>query len=67
MTGNESWLTRGMLANAVTNIGLNAVLIPLFGLNGAAVGSATSLTVMNVCLVYFARRRVGIASTALGI
>lgn len=67
MTGNESWLVRGVVVGAVGNIALNALLIPPFGLNGAAAGSAIALTAMSVCLVYFARRRVGVPSTAFGI
>jgi O-antigen/teichoic acid export membrane protein len=67
MTGNESWLVRGVVVGAVTNIGLNALLIPPFGLNGAAAATAIAMTAMNVCLVVFARRRAGVSATPFGL
>ncbi len=66
MTGHESWLIRGVAAGAVLNAGLNALLIPPFGLNGAAVASTIASTTMSVCLAYFARRRAGVPATAFG-
>jgi O-antigen/teichoic acid export membrane protein len=66
MTGHESWLLRGAVVGAVANVVLNAALIPPFGLNGAAAGTAIALTAMNICMAYFARRRAGVPSTALG-
>jgi O-antigen/teichoic acid export membrane protein len=66
MTGHESWLVRGVAAGAVLNAGLNALLIPPFGLNGAAVASTIASTTMSVCLAYFARRRAGVPATAFG-
>lgn len=67
MTGNESWLVKGVIAGAVTNIGLNALLIPPFGLTGAATGSTIAAAVMNGSLVYLARRRARVPSSAFGI
>jgi O-antigen/teichoic acid export membrane protein len=67
MTGRESMLMRGVVVGAVVNVILNIVLIPPFGLNGAAIATVFSIATMNVCLVYYARRRAGIATTAFGI
>jgi O-antigen/teichoic acid export membrane protein len=66
MTGHESWLVRGVAAAAVLNAGLNALLIPPFGLNGAAVASTIASTIMSVSLAYFARRRARVPATAFG-
>lgn len=67
MTGHESLLARGVGVGAVTSIVANAVLIPLYGLTGAAVASLIGSTVMNVSLAYLARQRGGVPSTAFGI
>lgn len=67
MTGHER-LTLRVLAFAVAmNIGLNFVLIPLFGLEGAAVATATTLALWNFMMWRAVRRHLGIDSTALGI
>lgn len=66
MTGNEAWLVRGVIVGALANLALNALLIPPFGLNGAAAGSTLAMIAMNVCLVYFARRRAGVRSSVFG-
>jgi O-antigen/teichoic acid export membrane protein len=67
MTGHETWLTKGVLVGAVANVALNALLIPPYGLNGAAAGSTIATLLMNACLVYFARRRAHVPSSAFGI
>lgn len=67
MTGRESWLVRGVVVAAVTNVALNVLLIPPLGLTGAALGSTISLTAMNITLVYYARRRAAIPSSAFGL
>lgn len=66
MTGRESLLVRGVVVGAVVTIAANVILIPPFGLNGAAVAALVGTTSMNICLVYYTRR-AGIASTAFGI
>jgi O-antigen/teichoic acid export membrane protein len=48
------------------NVGLNALLIPPFGLNGAAVASTIATTIMSMSLAYFARRRARVPATAFG-
>ena len=65
MTGRESLLVRGVVVGAVLSIALNVLLIPPYGLNGAAVAALVGTTSMNICLVHYARR-AGIASTAFG-
>jgi len=65
MTGREGLLVTGAAVAAVSNVTLNAVLIPTFGLNGAAVGTTISSIAGNVCFVYYARRRAGVPSSAV--
>jgi O-antigen/teichoic acid export membrane protein len=66
MMGLEVDTAKGMAAGAVANIVLNAALIPRWGLEGAAVASATSMILWNVCLSVLAYKRLGVHSTALG-
>jgi len=66
MTGNERDTARGVAIAAVVNVALNAILIPLWGMNGAATATATSLVVWNLILAVQVVRRLGIYPTALG-
>lgn len=65
MTGYERDTTRGVAIAAVLNISLNYALIPLMGLNGAAIASAAAFLVWNLLLWRDARRRLGVDSMAL--
>jgi len=66
MTGNERDTARGVAIAAVVNVALNAILIPLWGMNGAATATAASLVVWNVILAMQVVRRLGIYPTTLG-
>ena len=48
------------------NLLLSALLIPPFGMVGAALASTTSLIAWNLILVVRVRQRLGIDSTCLG-
>lgn len=50
------------LSFAVANVGLNAILIPLFGIMGAAVATTVTVGFLRLSLVVVARRRLGIIS-----
>lgn len=50
MTGHERLVLYGISISMVLNIILNMVLIPLYGMNGAAIGSAVTLTIWNALL-----------------
>lgn len=65
MTGNERLAARGAGMTAVMNIALNAVLIPRYGMEGAAVSSALALIAWNLIFAYWVYRRVGIVPSAL--
>ncbi len=65
MTGYDRDTAVGVSISAGVNVVLNAVLIPLYGLNGAAIATAISTVLWNVILVGFTYRRFQVLSTAL--
>lgn len=67
MTGHEGVTARTLWQTALLNIVLNAVLIPLYGMNGAAVATAISLATWNALLYRQVRQRLRISSIALRI
>ena len=67
MSGLERQTALAMAVGAIGNIALNFVLIPRFGMVGAAVATSLTLLVWNLMMWRAARRRLGVGSTALGI
>lgn len=67
MSGHERDTVRGMAVAAGANIALNLALIPLLGIQGAALATATSLIVWNTLLWLSVRRRLGISSLAISL
>lgn len=65
MTGQEGVVARILLLTASINIAFNLVLIPLFGLAGAAIAATVSLILWNVLLYRQVQARLGIHSTAI--
>ena len=66
MTGHERDTAIGIGASAMLNIILNAILIPKFGLEGAASATAISTVAWNILLFLFVKRRLGINPTVIG-
>jgi len=64
MTGHERDTARGMAIAAAVNVVLNLVLVPVWGIVGAATATATSMALWNVLLWWRVRRRLGINSLA---
>ena len=62
MTGHERDTLRGMAIAAGSNIALNILLIPLFGLNGAAFATALTLLIWNLILWRSVQKRLNINS-----
>jgi len=56
MSGHESKATLSIVIGSVVNLLLNAVLIPLWGINGAAVAFAVSLAIAMLLCLYFVLR-----------
>lgn len=67
MTGHEKIVMWSVIAAAVGNVVLNAVLIPLHGATGAATATATTLLAWNVLLNVQCLRRQGADSSILGL
>lgn len=60
MTHNEKQVAVAFVVAVVSNIALNFLLVPLYGLVGAAIAVATSLIVLNCLLAWQVHRKVGI-------
>ena len=60
MTGKERIAMKGFGAGAALNIVLNALFIPQWGIEGAALATATSITVCYMFLTWVAYRELKI-------
>lgn len=60
MTGHERYTMRGVLFAALINLILNAVLIPIYGMVGAATATAASVIFWNMSLKLAAKRHLGL-------
>lgn len=67
MTGHEKEFAKGVAFGALLNLVLNFLLVPRFGMEGAAAATATTFALWNLVLWRTARRRLGIDSTAFGL
>ena len=65
MTGNQIGGMISIAISSVLNIGLNYMLIPLYGLEGAAIATGASLLTWNALLTYFVWRNLGVNCTIL--
>lgn len=65
MTGHERDTALGVAIAAVLNIVLNLMLIPLYGIEGAAAATAISTVVWNVLLAQRVFARTGLISFAI--
>nr|WP_301289184.1 flippase [Natronocella acetinitrilica] len=65
MTGHEKDSLKGVATAAVLNVALNLSLVPLFGLEGAAVAMALTLTTWNLLLRRAVMRRLGLEMLAV--
>jgi O-antigen/teichoic acid export membrane protein len=66
MTGYERDAALGIGISALLNIILNATLIPLWGIEGAATATASSMTLWNILLAIWVYKRLGIHTTPFG-
>lgn len=65
MTGHERDLTRSVVYGTVANLALSAVLIPAFGINGAAVATATGVAATNIWVTWLAWQRLRVWTALL--
>ena len=66
MTGREQQAARIMVLGVVVNIALNAILIPLWGLVGAATATATTMVLWNLLMYLDARRALNMDAAGRG-
>lgn len=66
MSGFEQASAKAMGFAALCNVVLNASLIPLMGMEGAALATSISLIVVNIALWQTARKRLGVDSSVFG-
>lgn len=64
MTGFEQNTARGLAIAAISNIVLNLLLIPFWGVIGAAIASAITTAVWNIVFYFTVRRHLKINSMA---
>ena len=67
MTGHEKQAVIRVAFTAILNIILNLVLIPKFGINGAALATVTSLIVSQIILRKFVSTQLGIECSLLSV
>jgi O-antigen/teichoic acid export membrane protein len=60
MTGHHKKLRNFTLISAILNIILNLILIPLYGILGAAIATASSSIILNLISVIFVKNKLGI-------
>ena len=65
MSGHERDTARGVAVATVSNVVLNLILIPRFGMTGAAIATAVTLVIWNTLLCRQVWVRMGIQSTAI--
>jgi len=59
MTGNQKVLKNIMLIAALSNIVLNLIMIPLFGMTGAAFAATVSLCLWNITALVYIKKMYG--------
>lgn len=57
--GRTRWFLAGGLTLLVTDVALNLVLIPAYGMTGAAIALSTALIASNLVMLYLGRREIG--------
>ena len=67
MTGHERNAAVLLACCAMVNAGASAVLVHMFGLTGAAIGTAVSLVVWNLAMALFLWRRLNLLPGVLAI
>ncbi|MGF1477456.1 MAG: polysaccharide biosynthesis C-terminal domain-containing protein [Geminicoccaceae bacterium] len=66
MTGHEREATFVFAASAAASVALTIILVPMFGIIGAAVATAFGLVSWNLALAIFVRRRLGVTPSIFG-
>lgn len=67
MTGHEKDSAIGISLSSVCNIIFNAVFIPRWGMEGAAIATAISIFIWNIYLTICVKKRLNIIPSPLGV
>jgi O-antigen/teichoic acid export membrane protein len=65
MTGNERTAAGILCCSAILNVTLNATLIPIWGMTGAAIATSVTLVVWNVWMLVVVWKRLGMNPSIL--
>lgn len=65
MTGHQHAAARIVAGTAALNLALNAALIPLLGMIGAAIATATSMVMLNLLMLRTVRLRLSLEPSAI--
>lgn len=66
MTGYQFYTAIGVTISALLNVGLNYLLIPIWGIEGAATATVSSNMLWNILMVYFVYKKLKIYATPFG-
>lgn len=67
MSGYERETLKGVALAAILNVVLNGIMIPVYGMIGAAIASSASLVFWNIYLWFVVRERLGIDSSVFAV
>ena len=67
MTGRERQALAIFAGALVLSVGLNIILIPRFGAEGAAIASSSATAAWNLALLVYVRRTIGIDASAVAL
>ncbi|MBI1262470.1 MAG: oligosaccharide flippase family protein [Rhizobiales bacterium] len=62
MTGHQNMTALAYGSAVILNIGLNFLLVPSYGINGAAAATSISVSLATLSLAFFVKRRLGITA-----
>ena len=65
MSGHGRTVRNNFAVATILNIALNVLLIPRYGVNGAAVAAALSVIIVNVLAVFSVYKKLGVVSVGL--
>ena len=65
MTGKQLVAQNIVLIGTILNIILNALLIPIYGINGAAIASMISVSFINLSSVFYIKKEFGFVTIYL--
>lgn len=66
MTGHESLAAKAIIYSLIANVVLNLILIPLWGVEGAAISSAVCLIMLTLCYAWWVYRVLGLMPFPFG-